>query len=86
MKTTKCYRCRATIWYGETEKGKKVPMCGFASPKGKVVAIDPEADVPMVRWLKKDEEVPEETRRYHVHLGPMCRVPKGKKTARATPR
>lgn len=74
---TTCWRCHAKIWFGESEKGKKVPMNTWASPKGKVVAIDPEADVPMVRWLKKDEEVPDGTRRYHPHLGPMCRPKKG---------
>lgn len=81
MRTSRCYRCHQTIWFGETEKGKKVPMCNFTSPKGKVVAIDPEADVPMLRWLKKDEEPGEGERRYHTHMGPMCRVPKGKKAA-----
>lgn len=77
MKTTACYKCHQSIWFGESEKGKKVPMCAWTAEKGKVIAIDPEADVPMLHWIKKtDDPLPEGTPRYHAHLGPMCRPPR----------
>lgn len=73
MDVSKCRRCHQTIWFGETEKGKKMPINTWTSPKGKIVAIDPEADVPMVQHLKKDDPEPEEgTPRYVAHMA-TCR-------------
>lgn len=78
MKTGKCYKCHQGIWFGETEAGKIVPLNTWTSPRGKIVAIDPEADRPMVRWLKKaDPQPPEGTKRYLLH-SITCRPPKKK--------
>lgn len=73
MKTSTCWKCHQPIWFGETERGKTIPINTWSSPTGKIVAIDPDADKPMVRWLKKDEAEPgPEVRRYHSHIG-TCR-------------
>jgi hypothetical protein len=72
MRFTKCYRCQQDIWFGETEKGKKIPVNAWKARgnSGKIIAIDPDADVPMVQFLKKtDAPPPEGTPRYHSHLG-----------------
>lgn len=68
MKPAKCHSCGAGCWRGETERGKVVLVNSWTSDSGKVVAIDPDADVPMVRWVKKDEQLPAGTRRYLLHM------------------
>jgi hypothetical protein len=68
VRTTACYRCGANVWMGETERGKIVAVNAWHAPSGPVVAIDPEADRPMVRWVKKGEELPPGTRRYLLHM------------------
>lgn len=81
VKITKCWKCKtADIWFGETEAGKKMPVNAWSTPRGKIVPIDPEADVPMLQFLKKDEEPPPGARRYSAHFG-TCR-PKTKPTER----
>jgi hypothetical protein len=62
VKTTKCNRCGVAIVWCVTEKGKRMPVNPWPDKgdKAKVVMIDPDSDVPMVRILKKDE----------VHEGP----------------
>lgn len=77
MRTTKCYKCHQTIWHAETERGKTIPVNTWTSANGKIVIVagDEEADKPMVHFLKKDEEVPEGTRRYISHIN-TCRPKK----------
>jgi hypothetical protein len=76
MKIAKCYRCQQNIWFGETELGKTIPVNTWTNANGKIVAIDPEADEPMVHFLKKGEPDPDpSTKRYVSHLG-TCKPPK----------
>lgn len=71
-----CPKCHQKVWLGETERGKKVYVNAWSSPRGNVVALDPEADVPMLRFLKKGEEPAEGTRRYLLHRA-TCRPGRG---------
>lgn len=60
MRTSTCHKCHEAIWFGETERGKVVPVNTWTSEKGKVYPIDPEADRPMLHFIKKDEDPPPE--------------------------
>lgn len=74
MKRAKCYRCNGDVWFAETERGKTMPVNAWTSPRGKIVIVDGDeaADKPLIRFLKKDEVVPEGTRRFVGHMG-TCR-------------
>jgi hypothetical protein len=77
VRVVPCYKCRQRIWFGETERGKIVPINTWTTKRGNIVAIDPDADRPMVRWLKKGEEPESGMKRYLSHIT-TCRVKKKK--------
>lgn len=70
MRLTACRRCGTEVWWGETAKGKHVPVEATRLRfGGKIVALDLEAETPLIRFLKKGEQPPDSAPRWASHLG-----------------
>jgi hypothetical protein len=83
MKITTCRRCADSIWWAETTEGKNMPVNAWSTPSGNVVPVDPEADRPVVRVLRKGEEPADPTaKRYLAHFVTCRSTPKGRQRAR----
>ena len=78
MREATCRRCGVAVWWGETAKGAHVPV-ELERPRfgGKVVALDPDSDTPLIRFLKKGEEPPAGSVRWASHLGKCKPAPNG---------
>lgn len=65
---TKCRTCHADIVWCLTPVGRKMPINTWTSPGGGIMLEDPESDEPVIRFVRKGEEVPEGTKRYVSHF------------------
>lgn len=88
MKLTTCNRpgCSEEIWWAETTEGKNMPVNKWSTPSGNVVAVDAEADKPIVVVLKNGQVpgegdmayLPAGSRRYLAHFV-TCKANKKKR-------